>query len=200
MVPIFVFWNKFVQNWKTQKNWCLKTPLCRKKNANFLLLPKQPNLPKINDRFYRLFWKGSNNAKVAWQLTVKICWLTKGISDQFMETISMFRFIETMSMFQFIEIMWMFRFIEIKSMFRFIETLPMFRFIETMPMFRFIGDHVNVSIYRDHANVSIYRDHVNVLIYQDHVNVSIYRDQVNVSIYRNHLSGIEPKSTQFSKK
>jgi hypothetical protein len=190
MVTIFVFLNKFVQNLKTQKNCCLKTPFVQKKNANFLLLPKQPNLHKINNTFYRLFWKGSNNAKVAWQLTVKIRWFNQRILW------SIYGIYINVSIYRdHVNV----------SICRDHVNFSIYRDQVNVSIYR---DHANVSIYRDHAIVSIYRDQVNVSIYrdmpmfrfiEDHVNVSIYRDYVivsiyqdhdNVSIYRNHLSGI----------
>jgi hypothetical protein len=174
MVPIFVFLNKFVQNWQKQKNWCLKTPFVQKMNANFLLLLKQSHLPKINNTFYRLFWKGyrSNNAKVAWQLTVKICWFNqRHISDQFIYG-------------NYINV----------SIYRHHVNVSIYRDHVNVSSYR---DLVNVSIFWDHANVSIYRDHVNVSIYRDHVNVSICRDYANVSIYRDHVNvSIYPRQCQ----
>jgi hypothetical protein len=52
------------------ENWCLKTPFVNQ-NVNFLLLPQQSDLTKIDNRLNRLK-KGSNNAKIARQVTVKI--------------------------------------------------------------------------------------------------------------------------------
>jgi hypothetical protein len=45
MVPIFVFLNKFVQIWKTQKNWCLKTTFVQKKRLQIFS-------PSQNDQIY----------------------------------------------------------------------------------------------------------------------------------------------------
>ena len=183
MVPIFVFLKKFVQNWKKQKNWCLKTPFVLKKNANFLLLLKQPNLPKINNTFNRLFWKGSNNAKVAWQLTVKICWF----NQRHLWSIYIWKLYQCFDLsrpcqcfdlsrpcecfvlsrpsqcfnlsrlcqcFDLSRPCQCFDLSKTMSMFRFIETMSMFRFIETMPMFRFIE---TMSMFRFIETMSMFR-------------------------------------------